>query len=256
MLELIDSHIHLDSEQYQVDCEQVIARAQAVGVSTFISIGASRGLDSARSAIKLAQKHSFIYATVGLHPHDAEMDIDQAEFLNLAAHPRVVAIGETGLDYYYDYPRDKQKEKFEFQIALGKQIKKPLIIHCRDALDDCLEILKLNNASEVGGVFHCYSGDDKYALKLRDINFKVSFTGNITFKKNQAMRDSFKNIATEQIMIETDGPYMAPEPFRGKRCESSHMLETLRCMATIKGLDQQDLAKQLVKNTKDFFRIA
>lgn len=239
----IDTHIHLAAAEYAADLQQVLERAQAAGVERFVSIGAGTGLDSAELAVALAEKYEFIWASVGVHPHDAGNDFDLQHLRALAKSPRVVAIGETGLDYFKNFaPREAQHKWFKLQIELALEVRKPLIIHSREAGADCFDLLLQGGAKAVGGVFHCYSEDQEFAKKLREINFLVSIPGSLTFKKAQALRDTVKAIPLEQLMLETDGPFLAPEPHRGKRCESAFMLETARCMAGLKGLSLEQLA--------------
>ena len=253
-LNLTDSHTHLDSEVFNEDRELCIERFLAAGVTRIITVGASQGLESARRAIALAERYPFIWATVGVHPHDARMEIDFAELEDLAGHPKVVAIGETGLDQFRDWsPFDRQQIFFERQIEIALNIKKPIIIHSRQAGELCLETLKNKGAARVGGVFHCYSENAAFAQRLSEIGFLVSFPGFITFKKQLEAREICAAIPLEQIMVETDAPYMAPEPHRGKRCEPSFVVETARCLATLKGLSLEEVAKQTTTNALKLF---
>lgn len=253
---LIDSHVHLDSKDYQIDFEQVLERARQAGIYHLISIGAGDSLESAKRVIKLAKQYSFISCSVGVHPHDAATEFDPKELERLAQDPSVIAIGETGLDFFRDWaPREKQFECFKTQIELALKVKKPLIIHSRQAGAECLALLEQYNAKSVGGVFHCFSEDAEFAAKLRQINFRVSFPGSLTFKKATALREIAREIPLEQILLETDGPYMAPEPHRGKRCESAFMLETAKVLATLKGLALEELAKQTSRNTIELFKL-
>ena len=248
-MELIDSHTHLDSAEFDADRDAVIERARKAGVTRLLTIGAGDELASAERAIKLAEKHDFIWASAGVHPHDAGKPWTIEALRILASHPRVVAIGETGLDFYKDWsPRPAQYSAFEQQIALAKELKKPLIIHSRNAGSECLEVLTKLGAKEVGGVFHCYAEDEKFAAKLKEINFVVSFPGTLTFKKTDALRAICAAIPIEQILLETDAPYMAPEPHRGKRCESSLMVETAKMLASVKGITLEECARITSEN--------
>lgn len=256
MIELIDSHVHLDAEQYADDLDAVIERAQAAGITKLVTIGSSDDLHSARRAIAIAEKYEFIWATVGVHPHSAACEADINELRELALHPKVVAIGETGLDFFRDWsPVDKQYLWFESQINLALEVNKPLIIHSREAGEKCLRLLQEKGAQAVGGVFHCFSESWQFAERLRDINFLVSFPGNVTFKKAVEMQEAARNIPLEQIMIETDGPYLAPEPYRGKRCESAFMIETALFLARLRNIPIEKFADTVTANTKHFFRI-
>lgn len=254
--QIIDSHVHLDFEDFASDFDEVLARAKSAGVVEMISIGSSTGFESATNAIALSEKYPNIWATAGIHPHAATTEFDPLKLKSLASHSRVVAIGETGLDFFRDWsPKDDQEKWFRAQIEIAKELKKPLIIHSRSAGEECFSILSETDAASVGGVFHCYSEDAAFAEKLRKINFLVSFPGTITFKKNNALRDIVKAIPLEQIMVETDGPYMAPEPNRGKRCESAFVADTARMVAQIKEIPYEECAAVLTATTRRFFKI-
>lgn len=253
-LELLDSHTHLDSEAFDIDREACIERARANGITRILTVGAGRGLASTRGAIALAESYDWIWASAGIHPHDAGQDLDISDLKKLAEHPKVVAIGETGLDFFKNLaPIDKQYEYFELQIELALAVKKPLIIHSRQAGEECLKLLETKNASAVGGVFHCYAEQAAFAERLRAIGFLVSFPGTLTFKKAEALRTVCKAIPLEQMMVETDAPFMAPEPHRGKRCEPAFVLETARCLATLKGLPLEEVAAITTSNALKLF---
>ncbi|MFM1847409.1 MAG: hypothetical protein RL417_883 [Pseudomonadota bacterium] len=284
-MELFDTHIHLDSAVFDADRAEILARAQAAGVTRFVSIGAGAGpaapvagdtgapsgadmnplrtpLASAPQALKLAETYPFIWASVGVHPHDSTIESEGrfsqhlAELRTLATHPRAVAIGETGLDYFYDFsPKEHQARWFKAQIALACEVKKPLVIHSRNAGEECLEILTTCGAREVGGVFHCYSESAEFAARLRGINFMISIPGIVTFKKSQNIRDAVAGTPLDQIMLETDAPYLAPEPFRGKRCESSYMVKTAEMVAEVKGVSVEEVAQITTANALRFFKV-
>lgn len=253
---ITDSHTHLDNEAFDEDREACIERALAAGVTRMITIGAGQGIESARRAIALAERYPFIWATAGIHPHDTGADFDFSELEALARHPKVVAIGETGLDFFRDWsPVDRQYNYFERQIELALAVHKPLVIHSRQAGEECIRILKEKGAEAVGGVFHCYSENAEFATRLRALGFLVSFPGFITFKKQDEARKVCSAIPLEQIMVETDAPYMAPEPHRGKRCEPSFVVETARQLATLKGVSLEEVAKQTTENTLGLFSL-
>jgi TatD DNase family protein len=255
-IEIIDTHIHLDSEDYKADLPEVLERARAAGVTKFISVGAGNGFESASTSLALAEKYPFIWASVGIHPHDAKEAVNIEPLEKLASHPRVVAVGETGLDFFKCWaPKELQYEWFKAQVLLAKRVNKPLIIHCRSAAAECLQVVSELKAETVGGVFHCYSEDLNFAEKLRKINFLVSFPGTVTFKKAAAVQEAAKNIPLSQIMLETDGPFLAPEPYRGKRCESSYMLETARVIAKLKGITVEEVAEATTQNALNFFKL-
>jgi len=257
-LDITDSHTHLDHPDFNGEEDSIVERALAVGVTRIITVGANDGFASAETAIRLSEKFSCVWASVGVHPIDGATPFDIGRLKSLTQHPRVVAIGETGLDFYYPdgAPAHVQEQWFRSQIVLAKEIKKPLIIHSRNAAIRCLQILIEEGASEVGGVFHCYSEDAAFAEKLRAINFLVSFPGPITFKKADALRVIASNIPLEQIMVETDAPYMAPEPYRGRRCESAFVVETARALAIAKGVSLEKVAEVTTANAKRLFNIS
>jgi len=254
---LIDTHIHLDFEKYQSDLDQVLQRAKDASVLYSICIGAGGGLESTDGAYNLAQKYpTQLFATAGVHPHDASKNISENDLIDRASRPGIVAIGETGFDFHYDFaPKQDQHKWFSFQIELAKSKKLPLIIHSREAGKESLKLLTKLNAHEVGGVFHCYSEDDQFAKKLKDINFLVSCTGTVTFKKAQEYRNIIKNIPLDQLMLETDGPYMSPEPFRGQRSESAHVKIIAETIATIHNTSLETVASITTQNAKRLFKL-
>jgi TatD DNase family protein len=257
MPSFIDTHIHLHTADYDTDRDAVIKRAQAVGVERFIAIGAGRSTLDAAAAVALTEQYDCIWASVGVHPHDAASKPNWAEIEKFVDNPRVVAIGETGLDYHYKFAtKEEQFSCFEYQIRLACQINKPLIIHCREAAADCLQLLKDNHAKSCGGVFHCYSEDAAFALELAKLNFLISLPGIITFKNAQALRESVRQISLDQIMLETDGPYLSPIPYRGKRCESAYLVETAKVLASIKEIDLETVASVTTQNANRLFRLS
>ncbi len=252
----IDTHVHLDAEVYDVDRDAVISRARAAGVSHFICIGASRGFESNERALNLAATHREISATVGIHPQDASIPLDIERLSALASRPKVVAIGETGLDYFRDSAsREDQVAWFRAHIALAKSKQLPLVIHSRDSGADCLALLKGDGASSVGGVFHCFSESAEFARELRSLHFYVSVPGILTFKKNDQYRATFKEIPLEQILLETDAPYLAPDPFRGKRNESAYMVRTAEVLAQIHETSVEEIGKITSSNAVKLFKI-
>lgn len=257
MLELVDTHVHLDAEDYRPDLPELLDRARQAGVTRFVTIGAGMGVGSANAAINLAETHSDIWCSVGLHPHDAKVPVMRDQFKDLLQHPRVVAIGETGLDFFKEFaPRDLQEQWFRYQIELAHEFKKPLIIHSREAGSECLKILEEMDAKQVRGVFHCYSEDGEFAKRLAQINFLVSVPGSVTFKKADKLRAAMEAIPLNQIMLETDGPFLAPEPHRGKRCESAFMVETAKALAKVKGLTLEEVAQTTTSTAVKFFNLA
>ena len=255
-LGLTDSHTHLDAAEFDGDREAVIERAFSAGVTRLITIGVGGGLASAPRAIAIAEKYPQIWAAAAVHPHDAAAPVDLRQLEELARHERVVAVGETGLDFYRDWsPRDLQEKWFRAQIDLALTLNKPLIIHSREAGAQCRSILAEMRAERVGGVFHCYAEDEAFAASLLPLNFLVSFPGAVTFKKADRLREIVKAIPLDQLMVETDAPYMAPEPHRGKRCESAFVVETAKAIARVKGISIEELAAATTANALRLFRL-
>lgn len=253
---LFDTHAHLNAIQYNEDLEEVIGRAQSEGVSTIVVVGFDR--ETITRAIELAEQYDFIYATVGWHPVDAidmtEEDLNWIE--ELCSHPKVVALGEMGLDYYWDKsPKDVQKEVFRKQITLAKKVKLPIIIHNREATSDIMEILQEENASEVGGIMHCFTGSIEVAKQCIDMNFYISFGGPVTFKNAKKPKEVAAEIPLDRLLIETDCPYLTPHPFRGKRNEPSYVKYVAEQIAELKGLTFEEVAARTTDNAKRFFGI-
>jgi len=251
---LVDSHAHLDGGQYADDRDETIARAHQNGISHILTIGCD--LTSSTASVALAQQHENIYAAVGVHPHDAteitQQSLQQLE--ELLALPKVVALGEIGLDFYRDRsPRDIQLSAFRQQIQLARKVGKPIIVHDRDAHDEVLQILLEENAAEVGGVLHCFSGDVAMAKKCLEMGFYLSFPGTITYPKNEAARDVVRFVPIDKMLVETDCPYLSPQKFRGKRNEPAYVRYTAEKVAEIKGLSIEDVARVTSRNCHDLF---
>lgn len=252
---LFDSHAHLDDERFDEDREQVIEACITNGVSTILN--ASADIKSSYESVKLAEKYDFIYAAVGVHPHSAEEMNDKflEEIVSLAKNNKVVAIGEIGLDYYYDNsPRDIQKIWFIKQIEAAKKLNLPIIVHDRDAHEDTLKIIK-EAAKCCTGVLHCYSGSVEMAKELINLDFYISFTGAITFKNAKKSIEVIKYIPEDRLLIETDCPYLTPEPFRGKRNFPGHVKYVAQKIAEIRKLPFEHVAKVTSENAKRLFRI-
>jgi len=255
---LIDSHCHLDIDEFDGDRVAVIERALHAGVPAMVTIGASAGLESNRQAVALAAHHVGLHATVGIHPHDAGMATDAVvdEVARLAHDPKVVAIGETGLDYYYDNsPRVAQQAAFRRFIALARARALPLVIHLRDADADALAILREEQAGAVGGVIHCFSSDARAATALLDLGFHLSFSGIVTFKTAEAIRAAARITPTDRLLIETDAPFLAPVPFRGRRNEPALVIQTAAVLSEIRGESLETLAAYTRENTERLFRL-
>ena len=214
---LIDTHTHLDDARYDEDREAMIARAREAGVEAFVTIGCD--LATSQAAVALAEQHPFVYASIGVHPHEVKHILDSwyDDFRRLAQNKKVVAYGEIGLDYHYNHSSPKeQRERFREQIQLARELKLPVIIHTREAQDDTIAILKEERASEIGGVFHCFSGDAWLAKDALDLGFYLSFSGILTFQNATMLRDIAKTAPLDRLLIETDCPYLTPVPHRGK----------------------------------------
>lgn len=256
MTGLFDTHAHLDATQFDEDRTEMIERAQAAGVELIVNIGFDR--KTIPSTIALAENYSFIYAAVGWHPvesiHMQEGDLAWIE--DLCSHPKVVAIGEIGLDYHWDTsPKDVQQRVFREQIRLAKKVKKPIIIHNRDAHEDVVSILKEEGAAEVGGIMHCYSGSWETAKQCLDMNFYISFGGPVTFKNARVPKEVLAKVPLDRLLIETDCPYLAPHPYRGKRNETAFVSLVAEAAAQIKEISVEELASITMQNGKNCFGI-
>jgi len=261
----VDSHAHLETEQFEADREQVIARAREAGIETILAIGSGTGPGSLDCAIRLAEQHDFIYATIGIHPHEAKLarDADFEEMAQLATRPKVIAWGEIGLDYFYDHsPRDIQQQVFLKQLQLAQLVKLPIVIHCRpsngseDAWEDCLKLLDEHWVpSGLGGVLHCFTGAWDHAKRALDMGFMISFAGNVTFPKAQQIRDAAKEVPLDRMLIETDSPFLAPVPYRGKRNEPLFVKEAARQIGEIRGQSMEDIGFQTANNFYRFFSL-
>jgi TatD DNase family protein len=253
---LFDTHAHLNAEEYKEDLDEVISRAQEAGVTNMVVVGFDR--PTIERAMVLVDQYDFLYASVGWHPVDA-IDMTKEDLIwieELSAHPKVVALGEMGLDYHWDKsPKDIQKEVFRKQIRLARKVKLPIIIHNREATADILEILKEENAEEVGGIMHCFSGSPEVARECVNMNFYISLGGPVTFKNAKKPKDVAAEVPLDKLLIETDCPYLTPHPFRGKRNEPGYVKLVAEQIAEIKGLSYEEVAAATTKNAKKFFGI-
>jgi TatD DNase family protein len=253
---LIDTHCHLDMEPYRADLDEVVARAGAHGVNRIITVGID--LASSRAALELAGIYPGIFAAVGVHPHNVAglTDHDYRELADLAAKPAVVAYGEIGLDFHYDYaPAEVQIKHFARQVDLAKQLALPLIVHDRDAHAEVLAVLDRARPLPAGGVMHCFSGDAAFARAVIDLGFYVSIPGVVTFKKAEILHEAVRVISLERLILETDGPYLAPEPRRGRRNEPALLLFTAAKVAELKGLSLEAVAAATTANAEKLFRL-
>ncbi len=253
---LFDTHAHFNDTQFDNDLEESVSRARQNGVGYILT--ASTDVASSVENITLSQKYSIFYAAVGIHPHNAaEQNASVISALaDFAAYPKVVAIGEIGLDYFYDNsPHDVQKLWFAKQIQLARNVKLPIIVHDRDAHEDTLRILKDENAKEVGGVLHCFSGSVEMARQVIEMGFMISIAGPVTFKNAKKLVDVVKNVPDDMLLIETDSPYLTPEPYRGKRNESAYVRLIAEKVAKIKGKPLEYIGETTTSNAKRLFGI-
>lgn len=275
---LIDSHAHLDFDDFGADLEQVLDRAWAAGLSGIICVGLGR--EGAERAIALAAGDERLRATVGIHPHDAHLGIDfperagedidaqlleqwrqrlpgaMQEMERLARRPGVVAIGEVGLDYHYDLsPRPVQRLLFAEFVALARHLTLPLVIHSREAAADTVAIMREQGAAAAGGVFHCFGGDELLRQAAAEFDFFLGLAGPLTFKKADALRRVAAELPLERLLVETDSPYLAPVPYRGRRNEPAHVVEVARRLAEVKNLPLDEVARATSENTRRLFRL-
>jgi TatD DNase family protein len=254
---LTDSHAHVDGPEFDADRDEVLARARAAGVRRIVVIGAVGEPVSAERAVALAERDLDVFATVATHPHDVDKMTDAwwAIHERLAPHPRVVAIGETGLDFYYDHSaREAQAVAFRRFIALARRVGKPVVCHIRDAHAEARAILAAEGAAEVGAVIHCFTGTPEDAAAYVAMGFHVSFSGIVTYKSAQPIRDAVRQVPLDRILIETDCPYLAPVPRRGKRNEPAFVVHTAEVVAREAGIPVEALAAATVANTARIFR--
>lgn len=253
---LFDTHVHLNDDQFKEDIEEVIKRAQEAGVSSMVVVGFDRA--TITRAMELIEEYAFIYAAIGWHPVDAidMLEEDLAWIEELSSHPKVVAIGEMGLDYHWDKsPRDIQKEVFRKQIRLAKKVKLPIVIHNREATADIVDILKEEQAEEVGGIMHCFSGSPEVAKECLNMNFYISLGGPVTFKNAKKPKEVAVEVPLDKLLIETDCPYLAPHPYRGKRNEPAYVKLVAEQIAELKGLTFDEVAAATTENARKLFGI-
>lgn len=254
MMRLFDTHAHLLSERFDEDREAVIMRLPQQGVIGLIEVGTT--VADSEKAVRLAEQTGFIYAAAGVHPHEAvEMESGYIDGLRtLAMHPKVVAIGEIGLDYHYDFsPRDVQREVFGRQLELARALERPVIIHMREATQDTLAILREHK--ETRGVMHCFSGSAETAELCLELGLHISFTGSVTFKNARKVVEAAAVVPMDRLMAETDCPYLSPEPVRGRRNDPSNVRLVLEKLAEIKGVKPEELAETNIRNAKELFGI-
>lgn len=256
----IDSHAHIEMGEFDRDREEVIRRALDQGVEIIVNVGnGDVSRDSHAAAFRLAEQHPFIYTTVGVHPHEARLLDDElyARLSELSFHAKVIALGEIGLDYHYDNsPRDQQRRAFRRQLHLARERRLPAVIHTREAEADTLAILNEEwEGSQLPGIIHCFTGTCGFAEQAVELGFYISFSGVVTFKKSEDLRDTASRLPLEKILIETDSPFLAPMPYRGRRNEPAYVVETARCIAGLRNLTTEEIGRITSKNFKRLFRL-
>ncbi len=260
-MKIIDSHAHLEFPQFDTDREAMLARARDAGIETILAIGSGTASDRLDAAIPFAEKYDWIYATIGVHPHESKLATEEwfAELARLAKRPRVLAWGEIGLDYFYDHsPRDVQQSVFRLQLALAREAHLPIVIHCRDAWPDCLRILDEEKwgATNLGGIFHCFTGSLADAQRGLELGFLVSFSCNVTYPKMSHLLQTAAALPLERILTETDSPFLPPQRLRGKRNEPANVIEVARALANVRNLAPEEVARVTAENFRRFFRLS
>lgn len=259
-MKIIDSHAHLEMSQFDDDRAAMLDRARAAGIETLLAIGSGTSpAERLDAAIPFAEAHDWVYATAGIHPHDAA-DATEAHFERLdelGRHPRVIAWGEMGLDYYYDHsPRDVQQRVFRRQLQQARAAGRPVVIHCRDAWEDCLKILEQDwRSAGLGGIFHCFTAGAAEAKRGLDMGFLISFAGNLTYPKMQPLREIARDLPLDSILTETDSPFLPPQGRRGKRNEPAFVVEVAQALANVRNLATDEVAAVTAANFRRFFRL-
>ena len=254
----IDSHAHIDGDEFDADRKEVIERAQAAGVSFILNVGTGDPHSGAfERAVELGKTHESVYTAIGTHPHDARLYDDAAEekIKNLINNEHVIAWGEIGLDFHYDNsPRDVQIDVFKRQLRAAHECDLPVVIHTREAETETIEILQSEyKGAHRRGVFHCFSGSRELAERAIDIGFMISFSGIVTFKKAEELREVARQVPLDRLLIETDCPYLTPIPYRGKRNEPAYVVEVARCLAGLHGVDIEEIGRITSENFNRFF---
>lgn len=253
---LIDTHVHLNADQYDEDLQEVIDRARGNGIDRMIVVGFDE--KTIKRTMKLIEEYDFVYGVIGWHPVDAiDFTDEYYEWIKeLSKHPKIVAIGEMGLDYHWDKsPEDIQKEVFKRQIQLAKEVKLPIVIHNREATHDVIEILKSENAQEVGGVMHSFSGSPETCDEILKLNFVISLGGPVTFKNAKQPKEVAMHVPLDKLLVETDAPYLTPHPYRGKRNEPMHVRLVAEEIAKLRDISLEEVARQTTANAEGLFKI-
>jgi len=259
----IDSHVHLEGHKFDHDRAEVLASAREAGLERILAIGSGTGPGTLDCAIKIAEQHDWIFATLGIHPHEAKLagEIDYAEMEQLARHPKIIAWGEIGLDYFYDHsPRDVQQEVFHRQMEQARAARLPIVIHCRpsnnseNAWDDTIHMLGEHWATTgLGGILHCFTGEWKHAQAALEMGFYLSFAGNVSFPKAENIRVAAKQVPFDRMLIETDSPFLAPVPHRGKRNEPAFVVNTAEAIAQLRGMGKEEIGALTTENFYTLF---
>ena len=262
---LVDSHAHLEGPRFDADRAEMLERARAAGLAAILAIGSGTGPGTLDCAIRIAEQHDWIYASIGIHPHEAKLagESDYQELESLARHPRVIGFGEIGLDYYYDHsPRDVQQQVFIRQMEIARAAKLPIIIHCRpsanseNAWDDTLQLIREHwSSSGLGGVLHCFTGEQKHAVAALEMDFMISFAGNVTFPKADNIQEAAISVPLDRMLVETDSPFLAPIPYRGKRNEPAFVAQTATKIAELRGKNAEEIGQVTAMNFFRFFKL-
>ena len=253
---LIDTHVHLNADQYDEDLQEVIDRALEEGIDRMFVVGFDT--NTIERTMKLIDQYDFIYGIIGWHPVDAiDCTEERLQWIEeLSKHPKIIGIGEMGLDYHWDKsPKDIQKEVFRKQIALAKRVQLPIIIHNREATQDCVDILKEENASEVGGIMHSFSGSNEIADEILKMNFYISLGGPVTFKNAKQPKEVAQHVPLDRLLVETDAPYLSPHPYRGKRNEPARVKLVAEQIAELRGISYQEVCKATTENAERLFKL-
>ncbi len=258
MIPLIDTHCHLADPKLDGDLDGVLERARAAGIAQIVSVGAIGSIECDRRTVEIAERNAHVFAAIGVHPHDAKDATPAriAQLRELAQSRKVVAIGESGLDFHYMHsPADAQEASLRRHLELAAELGKPIVIHCRDAEDRVIEIVRETAIPAAGGVIHCFTGNADAAARFLELGFFISFSGIVTFKNAAAVREAARIVPDNRAMVETDAPYLAPEPYRGKRNEPAFVRRTLEVLASVRGADPDTLAAKTAANAVGLFRL-
>lgn len=253
---LIDTHVHLNADQYDEDLQEVIDRALEEGIDRMFVVGFDT--NTIERTMELIDQYDFIYGIIGWHPVDAiDCTEERLQWIEeLSRHPKIIGIGEMGLDYHWDKsPKDIQKEVFRKQIALAKRVQLPIIIHNREATQDCVDILKEENASEVGGIMHSFSGSNEIADEILKMNFYISLGGPVTFKNAKQPKEVAQHVPLDRLLVETDAPYLSPHPYRGKRNEPARVKLVAEQIAELRGISYEEVCKATTENAERLFKL-